>query len=644
MHQPWRTFTTVINRCISGKSTGLDKLRPSRAQILWGIKYDACMLLDNCESDMAIGPYGELDGVVSPSDELDTPKLVKLVKMGPSGELDGTPTLPDGRDTTKTVETNLVILRRLWFYAILNLTSVLTTLLLLVAPQVVFRCVVIEEGVTEWYQSTGYIELGQQVVGVISNDFWLEVCDFSTFLGRSTYKVYVVLWMEPNMNPIAAQQVALDNALVVLEKRLKICPRLLNQDFVEPPTDEEMVPFIKDRGCISGKSTSLDRLRPSRAQMLWGMFYKKNVDFLALLWEDFLFQADNRDISLACKENMPYPRFTKVIINHFISKEKTISMRNMINLNRIRDDSLLAIKDSKEFKIYLSFATGEATPKKAKKFKKIASPSKKQTLVLEEEPAKKPKQAKHPEPAKKSAPAKKDVSSKKPSRKQSTGVQIRDTLGVSVSKKKAPATTKRSKGIDLLSGAAFLEDAQMKKVLKQSKNETHSHQVSGSGYGVGVPNVPKDQSESENESWGESGEDDDGNDDDNNDDVGDNDSDNERTESDEDENLNLNQNNDDIEEEYKDEYVRTPSSYESTDDENEHVDEEEYDHIDEELYKDVNIKLKDVKHREEGKRDAEMTDVGLDDVTQETTYDQVEDDAHVILTISHVSQKTKVPL
>ncbi|GJZ51823.1 hypothetical protein Tco_0606338 [Tanacetum coccineum] len=37
MHQPWRTFTAVINRCISGKSPGLDRLRLSRAQILWGI-------------------------------------------------------------------------------------------------------------------------------------------------------------------------------------------------------------------------------------------------------------------------------------------------------------------------------------------------------------------------------------------------------------------------------------------------------------------------------------------------------------------------------------------------------------------------------------------------------------------------------
>ncbi|GKD95820.1 hypothetical protein Tco_1379717 [Tanacetum coccineum] len=31
MHQPWRTFAAIINWCISGKSTGLDRLRPSRA-------------------------------------------------------------------------------------------------------------------------------------------------------------------------------------------------------------------------------------------------------------------------------------------------------------------------------------------------------------------------------------------------------------------------------------------------------------------------------------------------------------------------------------------------------------------------------------------------------------------------------------
>ncbi|GJR25046.1 hypothetical protein Tco_0973573 [Tanacetum coccineum] len=34
MHQPWRTFATIINKSLPGKTSGLDNLRLSRAQIL----------------------------------------------------------------------------------------------------------------------------------------------------------------------------------------------------------------------------------------------------------------------------------------------------------------------------------------------------------------------------------------------------------------------------------------------------------------------------------------------------------------------------------------------------------------------------------------------------------------------------------
>ncbi|GKD11166.1 hypothetical protein Tco_1190851 [Tanacetum coccineum] len=36
MHQPWRTFAAIINRCLFGKTTSLDKITLSREQILWG--------------------------------------------------------------------------------------------------------------------------------------------------------------------------------------------------------------------------------------------------------------------------------------------------------------------------------------------------------------------------------------------------------------------------------------------------------------------------------------------------------------------------------------------------------------------------------------------------------------------------------
>nr|GEU58267.1 hypothetical protein [Tanacetum cinerariifolium] len=104
------------------------------------------------------------------------------------------------------------------------------------------------------------------------------------------------------------------------------------------------------------------------------------------------------------------------------------------------------------YKTYLAFSTGEATPKKARKFKKLASPSKKKTLVTVEEPVE-------------------NLAKKPAARRQSAGVQIRDTH------------------------VALLEKAQLKKAIKRSKRETNIHQESGSSEGADleleVPNEPK---------------------------------------------------------------------------------------------------------------------------------------------------------
>ncbi|GJZ23633.1 hypothetical protein Tco_0561092 [Tanacetum coccineum] len=447
---------------------------------------------------------------------------------------------------------------------------------------------------------------------------------------------YELYWniLSRHINPIATQQAALDNALVPPEKRLKIercnaiiafskpqreetyqikdidaynfklekkkfrvdtevfreilqiCPRILNQYFIAPPSEEELVTFIQELGysgkCISRKTTGLDRLRESRAQILWGMYNKKNVEYVALLWEDFMYQADNREISSARKEHMPYPRFTKVIINHFISKDKTISMRNRINLHTICDDSLLDIKDSNAYKTYYDFATRKAPPRKARKYKKVASLLRKLSPVKETEPVKKAKRVKRP--AKKSTTA------------PTADVVIRDTPGVSVSKKKAPAKADRSKGIEILSDVALSEAAQLKEATKRSKKDFHISQACGSGDGTdfesgvpdeqqcktsgtdeetgtkpGVPDVPKYQSESDDESWGDS-------EDDNDDDSK---GDDDKADSDD----------DDYDEEGHDE------KYES-DDDNDNVYEEE----DDDLYKDVDVRSLGAKHEKKGKK------------------------------------------
>nr|GEU37682.1 hypothetical protein [Tanacetum cinerariifolium] len=388
------------------------------------------------------------------------------------------------------------------------------------------------------------------------------------------------------------------DALVAQAAKLSFHKR--SHDNQDPPNNREGENKKKIQKDVGKPSSRSSRLRLSRAQILWGMYNKKNVDFVSILWEDFMFQADNKEISSARKKNIPYPRFTNIIINHFISKDKTISMRSRINIHTVRNDTLLGtlkfvfktqdyqiygavipneminqnIKDSKAYNTYLDFATGKATPKEVYE----------SCFTLKE-----------------------------------TISYLRRRTCREAQKKKASTKVDRGKGMDLLSEATLLKDAQLKKTLKKSKLETHKLHASGSGDGVGSqPKVP-DESEDKTTDSDDDSHNDDRNNASNDDDdidsdvVGDNEaSDNERTDSDEYENLNLNQNKDE-EEEYKEEY-------------------------------DVNVRLKDAKYEKEGKRDAEITDAGRDNGTQQTTYEQVKDDEHVILTTVHDTRNTKVPL
>nr|GEW69036.1 hypothetical protein [Tanacetum cinerariifolium] len=111
--------------------------------------------------------------------------------------------------------------------------------------------------------------------------------------------------------------------LEIFRDIFKICPRVQGQDFDALPTDEEIVSFLRDLGhtgeihslndvvvdqmhqpwrtfvalinrSLSGKTTGLDKLHLSRAQILWGMYHQKNVNYVEILWEDFIYQIDNK--------------------------------------------------------------------------------------------------------------------------------------------------------------------------------------------------------------------------------------------------------------------------------------------------------------------------------------------------------------
>ncbi|GJV26943.1 retrovirus-related pol polyprotein from transposon TNT 1-94 [Tanacetum coccineum] len=435
----------------------------------------------------------------------------------------------------------------------------------------------------------------------------------------------------------------------------EICPRVHGQDFDELPTNEAIVSFFKELGhtgeiksitdvvadqmhqpwinfatiinrSLSGKTIGLDKLRLSRAQILWGMYYKKNVDYVELLWEDFTYQIDNRGHKK--QEKMYYPRFTKVIIYYFLTKYKTVSKRNKIGMHTSRDDYLIntlrfifankesqiyrarlpesmtspKMRETKDYKTYLIYATGVTPPKKERNFKKSASPKLTTVPASPKEPTKKSKRVKRP--AKKSTNA------------PTAGVVIRDTLGVYVSKKKTPAKADGGKGIDGLSEGADFES----EVPDESKAKSFNT-GEGTSVKLGVPDVSKaDSYNSDNKSWGDS---DDDNESDDNDDEG-------------------SENDDDSEEEtQEEEYVHTLDYFvhtdEETDDENIEFDDEEYD----DLYKDVNVRSKVAEHEEVGKGDVEMTDATRESGSQEKSYEQVVEYAHVTLTTSQKTEGSK---
>ncbi|GJY51734.1 hypothetical protein Tco_0442581 [Tanacetum coccineum] len=362
---------------------------------------------------------------------------------------------------------------------------------------------------------------------------------------------------------------------------------------------------------------------------------------------------------------MYYPRFTKVVVDYFMTKDLSIPRRNKMFWHTARNDPMFttirvifkhqdtqiygailpqhltnqAMLKSEAYKTYHAYATGEKIPK-TKYVKNKADP---------------------------------ESSPKKKSAQASKGKRIKTSTKVAKPvKKKQPATTSKEKGLNVLSEVALSEAEQIKLATKRSLIQTHSSHASGSGAdegtGVipGVPDVPTYNSDDEQISWKSSDEDDDDevnvsedddnqndddadnedddevnvseDDDDQNDDNADNegdddqDDDNEQTESDNDDDDLVHpklstfdekerQDEEDKEEEWSDDEAYDDET-QGVNVEGEELDEEQTNEEEEanELYRDVNVNL-------EG-RDTEMTDAPQTNI-QST---QVTEDTHVIIT------------
>nr|GEW56077.1 hypothetical protein [Tanacetum cinerariifolium] len=134
-------------------------------------------------------------------------------------------------------------------------------------------------------------------------------------------------------------------------------------------------------------SVSWTYFRLSQAQILWGLYHKRNIDYAFLIWEDFVYQVEHKNQKKS--NEMYYPRFTKVIIHHFMTKKPSIPRRNKVNRHYVRDDIPFStikvvsrhqntqqygailpieltnkdIRNTTAYKEYYACATGEAAPK-----------------------------------------------------------------------------------------------------------------------------------------------------------------------------------------------------------------------------------------------------------------------------------------
>nr|GEY11543.1 hypothetical protein [Tanacetum cinerariifolium] len=363
------------------------------------------------------------------------------------------------------------------------------------------------------------------------------------------------------MNSTQAQQKALDDALVAPVGR---------QKFEDLPLKHEVLSFIRDLG-HSGDIIYLSDVSVDYLHQPWRAFATIINKFLS----DFMFYIENKDAKKTNK--MSYPRFTKIVIDYFMSNDQSTSRRNKMFWHTARDDTMFttmrciskheatqvygtilpkdftnqAMLESKAYKTYYAYASGEKTPK--------------------------PK-------------------------------YVRKKAGSDTSPKQKPVQATKDEGTDIKPGVPNLP-----KYVSKSKKES---------WGDSDKEVDDDEDDPEDES---NDDDDDNGDDDNSDNDGgnnndgndDDEADSKRTESNRGEIHNFNPSNVEQtkEEEYTNEKVHTPLDYELTVeekiDDDEKLDEEEDDKVTKELYKDVN-----------------------------SMYDQEDKDAHVTLTTVHDAQKT----
>nr|GEU29121.1 hypothetical protein [Tanacetum cinerariifolium] len=362
--------------------------------------------------------------------------------------------------------------------------------------------------------------------------------------------------------------------LEYFREMLQISPRIPNQQFDELPFEEEILAFLRELG-HSGEINMITDVNINKLYKPWRSF--------AVVINKCLSGKSTEHKDAKKSNKIYYPRFIKVIVNFFMTKDQSILRRNkrygVILPIELTNEEII---NSESYKEYYAIASGVEPPKtKASVMKKQSSSD---TTI--------------PSPTK--------------------GKRLKTSVKVDKpTKEKQPAKSSTTKGLNVLFEVALTEAEQIKLATKRSLTRTHISYASGSGAykgtGIipGVLDVPNYEFNDKEIAWKSSDEDDDNDDDeekiskhdDDDDDQSDDDDQEDQDDDDQDDHDDDNDQDeqDDDDDQDDQDKVRTPSHDDKTNDEDKDEDSDgmnvkgdkganEEDDADE-LYRNMNINL-----------------------------------------------------
>nr|GFA20687.1 hypothetical protein [Tanacetum cinerariifolium] len=236
----------------------------------------------------------------------------------------------------------------------------------------------------------------------------------------------------------------------------------------EVPFEEEILAFLRYLR-HSGEIKKITDVNINKLHQPWRSFVA--VINKCLIGKSIV---EHKDVKKS--NEMYYPRFIKVIINFFITKDPSIPRRNKVNWHYVKDDQMVMtiklvsrhqntqrfgamlpveltnedIRNSTAYKEYYAIALGAAPPKTKASVRKTQSSS--NTTM--------------------------------------TPPTAACTRLLTSAKGKQPAKSSKAKGLSVLFEVALIEAEQVKLATKRSLQQTHISQASGSGVDEGTCIIP----------------------------------------------------------------------------------------------------------------------------------------------------------